>query len=81
MIPIRHTDLAATILRKLSLPKLDLYELAGEVGLDLKPLSRASPDLDADIFCAHIFSEEDVKYAIHNFYASDLVGYKLVGML
>ncbi|KAM1038618.1 hypothetical protein ACFX13_034015 [Malus domestica] len=57
--------------------------LASEVGFDIKPPAGAAlggiclvPDWNATAF-----SEEQIKYAIHDVYASYLIGKKLLGML
>ncbi|KAB2621621.1 hypothetical protein D8674_023803 [Pyrus ussuriensis x Pyrus communis] len=64
-------DLAAKVLKKLNLARWGLAELASEVGGRC-----VVPDWNATVF-----SDEQIKYAIHDVYASYLIGKKLLGML
>ncbi|XP_030959777.1 uncharacterized protein LOC115981635 [Quercus lobata] len=68
--------LAAKILKKGNVVKYGLSELAGEVGMDIKEPIGANPD-----WHAVAFSNEEVKYAVHNAYASYVIGNKLLDML
>jgi len=68
--------LAAKILKKGKADKYGLSELAGEVGMDIKEPTGARPD-----WHAVAFSDEEVKYAVHNAYASYVIGNKLLDML
>lgn len=65
------------ILKKPSPEKKGLCELGGEIGIDIKQVTGTCP---AD-WMADTFSEEEIKYEIHDVYASYLIGDKLVGML
>nr|XP_011468401.1 PREDICTED: uncharacterized protein LOC105352592 [Fragaria vesca subsp. vesca] len=76
-IGVELDRLAAMILKKPSLKKKGVYELAGEIGLHVKPVTGTCPKWDAKVF-----SEEEIKYAIHDVYAFYLIGEKLLlGML
>ncbi|KAM3752427.1 hypothetical protein ACB098_03G017800 [Castanea mollissima] len=68
--------LAAKILKKPNVENYGLTELAGEVGMDIEEPSSESPDWNAKVF-----SDEDVKYAVHNAYTSCVIGNKLFDML
>ncbi|KAM0994739.1 hypothetical protein ACFX13_010412 [Malus domestica] len=68
--------LAAMVLKKPSLEKKGLYELADDIGVDVKPLTGAFPDLNSEVF-----SKEEIKNAVHDVYGSYLVGNKILGML
>ncbi|XP_075657383.1 uncharacterized protein LOC142627413 [Castanea sativa] len=68
--------LAAKILKKGNVDKYGLSKLAAEVGLDLKEPTGTRPD-----WHAVAFSEEEVKYAVHNAYTSYVIGNKLLDML
>ena len=68
--------LAAKILKKGNVDKYGLSELAGEVGMDIKEPIGARPD-----WHAVAFSDEEVKYAVHNAYTSYVIGNKLLDML
>ncbi|TQD91772.1 hypothetical protein C1H46_022614 [Malus baccata] len=68
--------LAAMVLKKPSLQKNGLYELAGEIGVDVKPLTGAFPDTNSEVF-----TEEEIKNAVHDVHASCLVANKVLGML
>ena len=68
--------LAAKILKKGNVVKYGLSELAGEVGMDIKEPIGARPD-----WHAVAFSDEEVKYAVHNAYTSYVIGNKLLDML
>ncbi|KAB2630281.1 transcription factor bHLH149-like [Pyrus ussuriensis x Pyrus communis] len=65
--------LAAMVLKKPSLEKKGLYELADEIGVDVKPLTGAFPDLNSEVF-----SKEEIKNAVHDVYGSYLVGNKIL---
>ncbi|CAN6581828.1 unnamed protein product [Malus baccata var. baccata] len=76
-------DLAAKVLKKPNLATWGLAELASEVGFDIKPVEDTSlggtcvvPDWNATVF-----SDEQIKYAIHDVYASYLIGKKFLAML
>ena len=68
--------LAAKILKKPNIENYGLAELAGEVGLDIKEPIGECPDWNAKVF-----SNEEVKYAVHNAYTSYVIGNKLLDML
>ncbi|XP_030957284.1 uncharacterized protein LOC115979398 [Quercus lobata] len=68
--------LAAKILKKPNVENHGLAELAGEVGMDIKEPIGECPDWDAKVF-----SNEEVKYAVHNAYTSYVIGNKLFDML
>ncbi|KAM2468594.1 hypothetical protein FF1_010256 [Malus domestica] len=68
--------LAAMVLKKPNLERKGLYELADEIGVDVKPLTGAFPDLNSEVF-----SKEEIKNAVHDVYGSYLVGNKILGML
>ncbi|KAK7847301.1 hypothetical protein CFP56_006746 [Quercus suber] len=68
--------LAAKILKKPNVENYGLAELAGEVGMDIKEPIGECPDWNAKVF-----SDEEVKYAVHNAYTSYVIGNKLFGML
>ncbi|KAB2630280.1 transcription factor bHLH149-like [Pyrus ussuriensis x Pyrus communis] len=68
--------LAAMVLKKPSLQKKGLYELAGEIGVDVKPLTGAFPGTNSEVF-----TEEEIKNAVHDVHASCLVGNKVLGMV
>ena len=68
--------LAAKILKKPNLENHGLAELAGEVGMDIKEPIVECPDWNAKVF-----SNEEVKYAVHNAYTSYVIGNKLLDML
>ncbi|XP_075658584.1 uncharacterized protein LOC142628355 [Castanea sativa] len=53
-----------------------LAELAGEVGMDIKEPIGECPDWNAKVF-----SNEEVKYAVHNAYTSYVIGNKHFDML
>ncbi|CAN6724514.1 unnamed protein product [Malus baccata var. baccata] len=76
-------DLAAKVLQKPNLATWGLAQLASEVGFDIKPVVGTSlggtcvvPDWNATVF-----SDEQIKYAIHDVYASYLIGKKFLAML
>nr|XP_023898604.1 uncharacterized protein LOC112010495 [Quercus suber]XP_023898605.1 uncharacterized protein LOC112010495 [Quercus suber]XP_023898606.1 uncharacterized protein LOC112010495 [Quercus suber]XP_023898607.1 uncharacterized protein LOC112010495 [Quercus suber]XP_023898608.1 uncharacterized protein LOC112010495 [Quercus suber] len=68
--------LAAKILKKPNVENHGLVELAGEVGMDIKEPIGECPDWNAKVF-----SNEEVKYAVHNAYTSYVIGNKLFDML
>ena len=68
--------LAAKIMRKPDIEKKGLAELAREVGLDIKQPIGKRPDWKAEVF-----SDEEIKYAMHNAYTSYVIGNKLYGMV
>ncbi|XP_050273703.1 uncharacterized protein LOC126716769 [Quercus robur] len=68
--------LAAKILKKPNVENYGLAELAGEVGMDIKEPIGECPDWNAKVF-----SQEEVKYAVHNAYTSYVIGNKLLDML
>ena len=68
--------LAAKIMRKPDIEKNGLAELAGEVGMDIKQPIGSCPDWNAKVF-----SDEQIKYAMHNAYTSYVIGNKLFGMV
>ncbi|XP_075658260.1 uncharacterized protein LOC142628139 [Castanea sativa] len=68
--------LAAKILKKPNVENHGLAELAGEVGMDIKEPIGECPDWNAKVF-----SNEEVKYAVHNAYTSYVIGNKLFDML
>ena len=68
--------LAAKILKKPKVENYGLAELAGEVGMDMEEPISECPDWNAKVF-----SDEDVKYAVHNAYTSCVIGNKLYDML
>uniref|UniRef100_A0A2N9H610 Uncharacterized protein n=1 Tax=Fagus sylvatica TaxID=28930 RepID=A0A2N9H610_FAGSY len=68
--------LAAKILKKANIEKKGLAELAGEVEMDIKEPTDKCPDWNAIVF-----SNEEIKYAMHNAYTSYVIGNKLLGML
>ena len=68
--------LSAKILKKPNVENLGLAELAGEVGMDIKEPTSECPDWNAKVF-----SNEEVKYAVHNAYTSYVIGNKLFDML
>ncbi len=68
--------LAAKIMRKPDIEKNGLAELAGEVGMDIKQPIGKCPDWNAKVF-----SDEEIKYAMHNAYTSYVMGNKLFGMV
>ena len=68
--------LAAKIMRKPDIENNGLEELAGEVGMDIKQPSGKCPDWNAELF-----SDEEIKYAMHNAYTSYVIGNKLYGMV
>ena len=68
--------LAAKILKKPNVENHGLAELAGEVGMDIKEPTSECPDWNAEVF-----SNEEVKYAVHNAYTSYVIGNKLFDML
>ncbi|KAL5786662.1 hypothetical protein ACOSQ2_009054 [Xanthoceras sorbifolium] len=76
-------DLAARVLKKPSLIKCGLEDLAREVGLNSMELATgskgatgSSPDWNA-----RVFSEEEIKVAIHEAYTCYCIGNHLLGML
>ncbi|KAM2712973.1 hypothetical protein EV1_032910 [Malus domestica] len=76
-------DLAAKVLKKPNLATWGLAELASEVGFDINPVVGTSlggtcvvPDWNATVF-----SDEQIKYAIHDVYASYLIGKTFLAML
>ncbi|KAM4118916.1 hypothetical protein ACJW30_03G019100 [Castanea mollissima] len=68
--------LAAKILKKPNVENHGLAELAGEVGMDIKEPIVECPDWNAKVF-----TNEEVKYAVHNAYTSYVIGNKLCDML
>uniref|UniRef100_A0A7N2L5A1 Uncharacterized protein n=2 Tax=Quercus lobata TaxID=97700 RepID=A0A7N2L5A1_QUELO len=68
--------LAAKILKKPNVESYGLAELAGEVGMDTEEPISECPDWNAKVF-----SDEDVKYAVHNAYTSCVIGNKLFDTL
>ncbi|XP_065617945.1 uncharacterized protein LOC112010999 [Quercus suber] len=68
--------LAAKILKKGNIDKYGLSKLAGEVGMDIKEPIGACPNWNAVAF-----SDEEVKYAVHNAYTSYVIGKRLLDML
>uniref|UniRef100_A0A2N9HDZ8 Uncharacterized protein n=1 Tax=Fagus sylvatica TaxID=28930 RepID=A0A2N9HDZ8_FAGSY len=68
--------LAAKILKKAYIEKKRLAELAGEVGMDIKQPIGECPDWNVTVF-----SDEEIKYAMHNSYTSYVIGNKLFGMI
>nr|POF00845.1 hypothetical protein CFP56_73040 [Quercus suber] len=68
--------LAAKILKKPNVENYGLAELADEVGMDMEEPISECPDWNAKVF-----SDEDVKYAVHNAYTSCVIGNKLYDML
>ena len=69
--------LAARILKKPNLDGCVLVELASEVGVYYEePKSVSFSD-----WGARVFSHEQVKYAIHDAYASYLIGNNLLNLL
>ncbi|KAM4108079.1 hypothetical protein ACB094_03G017900 [Castanea mollissima] len=68
--------LAAKILKKPNVENHGLAELAGEVGMDIKEPIGECPDWNAKVF-----SNEEVKHAVHNAYTSYVIGNKLFDML
>uniref|UniRef100_A0A2N9HDY9 3'-5' exonuclease domain-containing protein n=1 Tax=Fagus sylvatica TaxID=28930 RepID=A0A2N9HDY9_FAGSY len=68
--------LAAKIMRKPDIEKNGLAELAGEVGMDIKQPIGSCPDWNAKVF-----SDEEIRYAMHNAYTSYVIGNKLFGMV
>ena len=68
--------LAAKIMKKPNVENHGLAELAGEVGMDIKEPIVECPDWNAKVF-----SNEEVKYAVHNAYTSYVIGNKLLDML
>jgi hypothetical protein len=68
--------LAAKIMRKPDIEKNGIAELAGEVGMDIKQPIGKCPDWNAKVF-----SDEEIKYAMHNAYTSYVIGNKLFGMV
>uniref|UniRef100_A0A2N9G345 3'-5' exonuclease domain-containing protein n=1 Tax=Fagus sylvatica TaxID=28930 RepID=A0A2N9G345_FAGSY len=67
--------LAAKILKKANIEKYGLEELAGLVGIDIKEPIGKCPD-----YVAKVFTDEEIKYAMHNSYTSFVIGKKLLGM-
>ncbi|XP_075657220.1 uncharacterized protein LOC142627283 [Castanea sativa] len=68
--------LAAKILKKPNVENHGLAELAGEVGMDIKEPISECPDWNAKVF-----TNEEIKYAVHNAYTSNVIGNKLCDML
>jgi hypothetical protein len=68
--------LAAKILKKANIEKKGLAELAGEVGMDIKEPIGECPDWNVIVF-----SDEEIKYAMHNSYTYYVIGNKLFGMI
>ena len=69
--------LAARVLKKPNLDECGLVELASEVGVYYEePKSVTFSDWDA-----RVFSNEQVKYAIHDAYASNLIANNLLSLL
>ncbi|KAM3704614.1 hypothetical protein ACB098_03G018200 [Castanea mollissima] len=68
--------LAAKILKKGNVDEYGLSKLAGEVGMDIEEPIGAYPDWNAVAF-----SDEEVKYAVHNAYTSYVIGNKLLDTL
>ncbi|KAL6146487.1 hypothetical protein ACLB2K_057166 [Fragaria x ananassa] len=75
---IEVDHLAATILKKPTLLRKGLYELGREVGIDIKSAYYVKYTNWSDV---KVFSEEEIKYAIHDVYATFLIGNKLLGTL
>ncbi|KAL5565891.1 hypothetical protein UlMin_029055 [Ulmus minor] len=67
--------LAARVLKKPNMLNLQLEQLAGEVGLDVKPRTCANIN-----WCSRVFLEDDFKYAIHNAFHSYAIGNKALTM-
>ncbi|KAM1525825.1 hypothetical protein ACFX10_010244 [Malus domestica] len=87
-------ELGHLVARVLKKPNLEMCSqvvvLGGEVGLDIKPPTPlgaeasgvgASSSREPSWSGKVVFSEEEVKYAIHDVYASFLIGNKLLGIL
>ena len=68
--------LAAKILKKANIEKNGLAELAGEAGMDIMEPKGKCPDWNAIVF-----SDEEIKYAMHNAYTSYVIGNKLFSMV
>ena len=68
--------LAAKVLKKANIDKKGLAELAGEVGMDIK-----EPTGICSEWNAIVFSDEEIKFAIHNAYTSYVIGNKLCDMV
>ncbi|KAL4636616.1 hypothetical protein ACB092_03G022100 [Castanea dentata] len=68
--------LAAKILKKPNVENHGLAELAGEIGMDIKEPIRECPDWNAKVF-----TNDEVKYAVHNAYTSYVIGNKLLDTL
>ncbi|XP_030957224.1 uncharacterized protein LOC115979344 [Quercus lobata] len=67
--------MAAKFLKKTNIERYGLVELACEVGLDIKESIRECPNWDAEVF-----SDEEIKYAMHKAYTSYVIGKKLLDM-
>ena len=67
---------ASKILKKANIEKYGLAKLAGEVGMDIKEPIGECPD-----WSARLFTQEQIKHAVHNVYTTYVIGKKLVEML
>ena len=67
---------ASKILKKANIEKYGLAKLAGEVGMDIKEPIGECPD-----WSAKLFTQEQIKHAVHNVYTTYVIGKKLVEML
>ena len=67
---------AAKILKKRNIKKYGLAMLASEVGMDIK-----EPILEYPNWTVEVFSQEEIKYAVHNAYTCYVIGKKLLDML
>ena len=68
---------ASKILKKANIENYGLAELAGEVEMDIKePIGDQCPD-----WSARLFTQEQIKHAVHNVYTTYVIGKKLVEML
>ncbi len=67
---------AAKILKKPNIKKYDLAKLATEVGMDIKEPICECPNWDVEVF-----SQEQIKYGVHNAYNCYVIGKKLLDVL
>jgi hypothetical protein len=67
---------AAKILKKPNIKKYGLAMLASEVGMDIKEPIHECPN-----WTVEVFSQEQIKYAVHNAYTCYVIGKKLLDML
>ena len=65
--------LAARIWKEPNIERYGLVELAGEVGMNIKEPIGECPDWNDSVF-----SDEQMKYAVHNAYTSYVIGNKLL---